>query len=170
MPVPQAFPLAVPWIPWSSEGRSGGGCRTNGAFFYGQPRPSLGNRVPHHQIRRANATSPQCDLVRRTALEMSRVFEVDCPAQANDDWFLWRRIVPFGWRLAKSSAVYRYRKGITIRRSMRSCGGLAGGRRWIGGVRWGMGDDGDSRKMKRSLRAIGCWRCTGRESTARCGY
>jgi len=41
---------------------------------------------------------------------MSRVFEVECPAQANDDWFLWRRIVPFGWRLAKSSAVYRYRK------------------------------------------------------------
>ena len=49
-------------------------------------------------------------LVRRTALEMSRVFEIACPPLANDDWFLWRRIVPFGWRLAKSSAVYRYWK------------------------------------------------------------
>ncbi len=49
-------------------------------------------------------------LVRRTVLEMSRVFEIDCPLNANNDWFLWRRIVPFSWRLAKSAAVYRYRK------------------------------------------------------------
>ena len=63
-----------------------------------------GNRI--HQENFVHAGS----LVRRTALEMSRVFEIDCPASANDDWFLWRRIVPFGWRLAKSSAVYRYRK------------------------------------------------------------
>ena len=41
---------------------------------------------------------------------MSRVFEIECPPRANDDWFLWRWIVPFGWRLTKSSAVYRYRK------------------------------------------------------------
>ena len=63
-----------------------------------------GNRI--HQENFVHAGS----LVRRTALEMSRVFEIDCPPRANDDWFLWRRIVPFGWRLAKSSAVYRYRK------------------------------------------------------------
>ena len=49
-------------------------------------------------------------LVRRTPLMMSGVFEIDCPPNANDDWFLWRRIVPLGWRLAKSAAVYRYRK------------------------------------------------------------
>ncbi len=63
-----------------------------------------GNRI--HQENFVHAGS----LVRRTALEMSKVFETDCPSTANDDWFLWRRIVPFGWRLAKSSAVYRYRK------------------------------------------------------------
>ncbi len=38
------------------------------------------------------------------------MFEIEFPPRANDDWFRWRRIVPFGWRLAKSSAVYRYRK------------------------------------------------------------
>ncbi len=63
-----------------------------------------GNRIHRENFVHAGS------LVRRTALEMSRVFEIECPAQANDDWFLWRRIVPFGWRLAKSSAVYRYRK------------------------------------------------------------
>jgi hypothetical protein len=63
-----------------------------------------GNRI--HQENFVHAGS----LVRRTALEMSQVLESECPPTANDDWFLWRRIVPFGWRLAKSSAVYRYRK------------------------------------------------------------
>ncbi len=63
-----------------------------------------GNRL--HQENFIHAGS----LVRRTALEISRVFEIECPPRANDDWFLWRRIVPFGWRTAKSSAVYRYRK------------------------------------------------------------
>jgi hypothetical protein len=63
-----------------------------------------GNRI--HQENFVHAGS----LVRHTALEMSRGFEIACPPLANDDWFLWRRIVPFGWRLATSSAVYRYRK------------------------------------------------------------
>jgi hypothetical protein len=41
---------------------------------------------------------------------MSRVFEIACPPPANDNWFLWRRIVPLGWRLATSAAVYQCRK------------------------------------------------------------
>jgi glycosyltransferase involved in cell wall biosynthesis len=69
-----------------------------------ESRVQPGKRI--HQENFVHAGS----LVHRMAFERSRVFEIACPPLANDDWFLWRRIVPFGWRLATSSAVYRYRK------------------------------------------------------------
>jgi hypothetical protein len=52
-------------------------------------------------------------LVRRAALEISGAFddEVSLPAGGLQDWYLWRRVVESAsWKLAKSPALYRYRR------------------------------------------------------------
>lgn len=49
-------------------------------------------------------------LVLREAIEDSRAFETPVPAETQNDWWLWRRIVNKGWTAEKQSAVYQYRR------------------------------------------------------------
>ncbi|MSR57624.1 MAG: glycosyltransferase [Planctomycetaceae bacterium] len=51
-------------------------------------------------------------LIRRAALECSEAFAApeEVTRKNQDDWYLWRRIVAAGWTLAKSPAIYRYRR------------------------------------------------------------
>lgn len=49
-------------------------------------------------------------LVRRDAIVSADCIRHEIPCDTMNDWYLWRRIVALGWRVEKSSAVYRYRK------------------------------------------------------------
>lgn len=49
-------------------------------------------------------------VVRRTALESCRAFDDQLPEKVAEDWWTWRKVVRDGWRVAKSPALYRYRR------------------------------------------------------------
>lgn len=49
-------------------------------------------------------------LVRRVALDMAADTWLPCPKVGHDDWWLWSRVDRSGWSLAKSAAVYLYRR------------------------------------------------------------
>lgn len=49
-------------------------------------------------------------VVRRIALESCRAFDDRLPEQVAEDWWTWRKVVRDGWRVAKSPALYRYRR------------------------------------------------------------
>jgi len=49
-------------------------------------------------------------LVSRRAVEMSGAFNAPRPANWTADWYLWKQIMEAGFRSAKSSAVFQYRK------------------------------------------------------------
>lgn len=49
-------------------------------------------------------------VVRRIALESCRAFERSLPAHVVEDWWTWRKVLDDGWRVAKSPALYRYRR------------------------------------------------------------
>lgn len=49
-------------------------------------------------------------VVRRIALESCRALERPLPECVAEDWWTWRQVLRDGWKAAKSSALYRYRR------------------------------------------------------------
>lgn len=49
-------------------------------------------------------------VVRRLALESCRALERPLPEYVAEDWWTWRQVIRDGWKVAKSPALYRYRR------------------------------------------------------------
>lgn len=61
------------------------------------------------QIEQANCMHAG-SVVRRQAVELSRVFDRPVSSAVFEDWWMWRQLLRFGWKAKKSDAIYHYRR------------------------------------------------------------
>lgn len=48
-------------------------------------------------------------VVRRGALQLADAFGADLPCQSHADWYIWRRVQEYGFRVVRGDGIYRYR-------------------------------------------------------------